>query len=257
MLRRADAGGERAGPAQRAIEEGQDLAAQAGAGPGGFGRRVPGAVGGGGIGWGGAVCGYGCTQGAGDAFHRRGQVFHRMADRVHGIVGPAASDLHRDGHAGIIFGHRAVFPGGAALLQGGPARGAPGVRGEPRQPHLPPVGAQGRIGRARGRGELHRPQPKLSPKRQRPLKWMSSAKRSVVAPTAITAFSAGGCRKAVCRALKPPQLLPTIPIQPLHPGWRASQALTSQASDSFCGVYSLAIRPSLSPLSRISTRAQG
>ena len=47
-----------------------------------------------------------------------------------------------------------------------------------------------------------------------------------------------------------------IPTRPLHQGSAAIRVMTSTASDSSCAVYSSAIRPSLSPLPRISTRRQ-
>ena len=72
----------------------------------------------------------------------------------------------------------------------------------------------------------------------------------------MTAFSAGGARAATCNPLNPPQLIPIMPTLPLHQSCAAIQAMTSQASDSSCAVYSSAISPSLSPLPRMSTRRQ-
>ena len=44
----------------------------------------------------------------------------------------------------------------------------------------------------------------------------------------MIAFSAGGRWLATCNALKPPHEIPIMPTAPLHQGWAASQAITSQ-----------------------------
>ena len=45
-----------------------------------------------------------------------------------------------------------------------------------------------------------------------------------------------------------------MPTAPVHQGWAASQAMTSTASSSSCWVYSSSMRPSESPVPRMSTR---
>jgi hypothetical protein len=70
------------------------------------------------------------------------------------------------------------------------------------------------------------------------------------------AFRAAGRRAAICKALKPPQEIPIIPTRPLHQGCAAIQAMTSWPSASSCALYSSAIKPSDSPLPRMSTRTQ-
>ena len=67
------------------------------------------------------------------------------------------------------------------------------------------------------------------------------------------ALSAGGCRAATCKALKPPHEMPNMPTAPLHHGWLASQSITSSASSSSGWLYSSASTPSESPLPRMST----
>jgi hypothetical protein len=71
-----------------------------------------------------------------------------------------------------------------------------------------------------------------------------------------TPASAGGLRAAICRPLKPPQEMPIMPTLPLLQGCSAAQAMTSQPSDCSCSVYSSNMRPSDSPLPRMSTRRQ-
>jgi len=75
-----------------------------------------------------------------------------------------------------------------------------------------------------------------------------------VEQSVMMALSAGGRRAATWSELKPPQEMPIMPTLPLHHGWAAAQAMTSQASCSSCAVYSSSINPSESPLPRMSTR---
>ena len=72
----------------------------------------------------------------------------------------------------------------------------------------------------------------------------------------MMAFSAGGRREAICRALKPPQEIPVIPTFPFDQGWRASHAITSVQSLCSIREYSRSGgAPSLVPVPRMSTRA--
>ena len=70
-------------------------------------------------------------------------------------------------------------------------------------------------------------------------------------------LSAGGWRAAICRPLKPPQEMPIIATCPSHQSCAASQAMASQPSSCSCTVYSSSIRPSLSPVPRMSRRIAG
>ncbi len=70
------------------------------------------------------------------------------------------------------------------------------------------------------------------------------------------ARSAGGRWAATCRELNPLHEIPTIPTAPVHHGWAAIQAITSQASDCSWGRYSSSSTPSDSPEPRMSTRTQ-
>ena len=85
---------------------------------------------------------------------------------------------------------------------------------------------------------------------------MSSAYLSTVEHSVIIAFKGSGASSAICRELKPPQLIPIIPIFPSHQLWAANQLITSKPSLSSDSVYSSSIMPLLSPFPRISTLTQ-
>ena len=100
------------------------------------------------------------------------------------------------------------------------------------------------------------PQASLSVRTAPPMQWMSSAYRSSVEHSVITAPSAGGRSAATWSPLNPPQLMPIIPTRPAHQGCAATHAMTASASSCSCRRYSPRHTPSLSPVPRMSTRRQ-
>ena len=69
------------------------------------------------------------------------------------------------------------------------------------------------------------------------------------------ASSIGGRSIAVCSAENPPQLMPHIPIRPVHHGWSTSHSITATLSSCSMGRYSPMATPSEAPVPRMSTRA--
>ena len=69
-------------------------------------------------------------------------------------------------------------------------------------------------------------------------------------------FQRWGRRAAICKPLKPPQLIPIIATCPSHQSCAAIQAIASQPSRCSCTVYSSSINPSLSPVPRMSSRIE-
>ena len=89
------------------------------------------------------------------------QGLHQLRHGVLIGVAPAANGQHLGLDRAIILTHRAVLPIGIAALMAQPECWQKRFRLKPLQPHLTPIGAQGRVGGARGIGPHGRPPAKV------------------------------------------------------------------------------------------------